>query len=126
MANLKFTKSHEWAKIEDNYATIGITDYAQHELGDIVFVELPAVGKKITKAGQFGVIESTKAASELYSPLTGDVVEVNSQLLNDPGLVNKEPLVKGWMIKIKITNSNEIKELMDESQYQNLLASQSH
>jgi glycine cleavage system H protein len=121
MAELLFAKSHEWAKIEAHEAVIGISNYAQEQLGDIVFLELPKVGTKITQFSQFGTIESTKAASELYAPLSGEVIEVNTDLVNNPQWVNEDPFGRGWMIKIKIANAEEIKNLLDESSYKELI-----
>ena len=118
--NLKYTKSHEWVKLEGEIATIGITDYAQHELTDIVFVDLPAVGKKIDKGGEFGVVESVKTASDIYSPVSGEVTEINKQLENKPELVNQDPFGKGWMIKIKCSNPKEADALLDAKTYSQL------
>jgi glycine cleavage system H protein len=118
---LKFSKTHEWAKIEENIATVGITDYAQEELGDIVFIELPSVGDKLKQFSQFGTIESTKAASELYAPLSGEIIEVNNELVNNPQWINEDPQGKGWMIKIKIEELKEIENLLDEDAYKELI-----
>ncbi|MDD4183632.1 MAG: glycine cleavage system protein GcvH [Candidatus Omnitrophica bacterium] len=126
MSTLKFSKTHEWAKIDNNTAVIGITDYAQKSLGDIVFIELSKVKDKVKQAAQFGTIESTKAASELYSPLSGEVLEVNKDLINNPQWVNESPLEKGWMIKIKIENSSELNSLMDEAAYKDFVAKEAH
>jgi len=126
MSTLKFSKTHEWAKIDNNTAVIGITDYAQKSLGDIVFIELSKVKDKVKQAAQFGTIESTKAASELYSPLSGEVLEVNKDLINNPQWVNESPLEKGWMIKIKIENSSELNSLMDEAAYKDFVAKETH
>ncbi len=117
MGELKFTKSHEWVKIEGDTAAVGITDYAQKELGDIVYIELPKKGESIKQSAQFGTIESTKAASELYAPVTGKVIEINNELVNHPDWINESPFEKGWMIKIKIDNSTEISNLMGEAEY---------
>ena len=117
MSELKFTKSHEWIRIESDIATTGITDYAQSQLGDIVFIELPEVGKKIKQLVQVGTIESTKAASELYAPISGEVVQVNSDLVKSPQWINESPLDKGWIAKIKIENQIEVNNLMDENTY---------
>jgi len=126
MAELKFSKTHEWARIEGAFAFVGISDHAQKELGDIVFVELPRVGEKVKKDGRFGTVESTKAASELYLPLSGEVVSTNSELGKAPQLVNESPLEKGWMIKIKLENSAEAKELMDDAGYNAFVAQEKH
>jgi len=126
MAELKFSKTHEWVRVEGNAAVIGITDHAQKELGDIVFVELPRVGEKVKKDGRFGTVESTKAASELYSPLSGETIGANSDLAKAPQLVNESPLDKGWMIKIKIADLGDLKDLMDEAAYNSFIASEKH
>lgn len=121
MDKLFFTKSHEWVKVEDDTGTAGITDYAQKQLGDVVFVELPKVGEEFSQFSQFGVVESTKAASELYIPLSGKVVEVNNELVDNPQWVNEDPFGKGWMIKIKIKELEEVKNLLDENAYKELI-----
>lgn len=121
MTSLKYTKSHEWIKLEGDIATIGITEYAQSQLGDVVFIELPEKGTTFIQYSQFGTIESTKAASELYVPLSGEVVQVNSDLVNNPQWINEDPLVKGWMIKIKVKNTAEIESLLDEDTYRKCL-----
>ncbi|MBU1112410.1 MAG: glycine cleavage system protein GcvH [Candidatus Omnitrophica bacterium] len=117
MTGLKFAKSHEWVAVQAETATIGISDYAQSHLGDVVFVELPKVGDAIKQSAQFGTIESTKAASELYSPLSGVVVETNGSVVSNPQLVNQSPENLGWMIKVKVTNPAELDNLMDEMTY---------
>ena len=124
--SLKFSRTHEWVSIEDTVATLGITEYAQKSLGDIVFVELPKVGAKIFQLEQFGTIESTKAASELYAPLTGEVLETNQDLLNNPQWINEDAQGKGWMLKVKISNPQEVASLMDETQYKTHVASEAH
>lgn len=121
MIDLKFTKSHEWVKLDGEIVTIGITDYAQHQLGDVVFIELPEMGDKFDQGSQFGTIESTKAATELFIPLTGEVVEINSELSNNPQWVNENPLGKGWMIKIKVNILSEMDSLLDEGAYKKIL-----
>ena len=126
MAELKFSKTHEWVRVEGAFAFIGISEHAQKELGDIVFVELPRVGEKIKKDGRFGTVESTKAASELYSPLSGEVTAVNGDLGKAPQLVNESPLEKGWMIKIKLADAGEAKALMDEAAYKTFIAAEKH
>lgn len=126
MAILKFAKTHEWAKIDNDTATIGITEYAQKSLGDIVFVELPGVGTKLKATSQFGTIESTKAASELYCPLSGEVLEINKELVSNTQWVNESPFNEGWMIKIKLSDSNEISGLMDETVYKDFIAKEAH
>ncbi|MBD3264332.1 MAG: glycine cleavage system protein GcvH [Candidatus Omnitrophica bacterium] len=126
MACLKFTKSHEWVRVEEGLVTIGISEYAQRQLGDVVFVELPSKGAKVSKGSQIGTIESTKTASEVYTPLSGEVVEVNEDLVNNPQWVNESPLEKGWMIKLKAEDSSELDELMEESQYKAFVEEESH
>ncbi|MCK9614772.1 MAG: glycine cleavage system protein GcvH [Candidatus Omnitrophica bacterium] len=126
MSILKFSKTHEWAKIDKDTALIGISEYAQKSLGDIVFIELPKVKDKLKQAAQFGTIESTKAASELYSPLSGEVLEINKDLINNPQWVNESPQDKGWMVKIKIGNNNELSNLMDEAMYKDFVAKEAH
>jgi glycine cleavage system H protein len=120
--NLKYTKDHEWIRIEGATGVIGITEYAQGELGDIVFVELAAVGKKIEAGQSFGTVEAVKAVSDLYSPVTGEITAVNKEILETPELVNKEPYERGWMIKVKIDNSSELNSLLDTEAYKKLIA----
>ena len=110
---LYYTKDHEWAKLDGDVATIGITEYAQGELGDVVFVELPAIGKKVEMGGAFGTIEAVKAVADLYAPLSGSIVAVNSALENSPELVNQSPYGDGWMVKINISDKSEIDKLMN-------------
>ncbi|MFA5271961.1 MAG: glycine cleavage system protein GcvH [Candidatus Omnitrophota bacterium] len=124
--SLRFSKTHEWAKIDANVAMIGISDYAQKSLGDIVFIELPKTGAKLKANSQFGTIESTKAASELYSPLSGEVTEINKDLINNPQWVNESPLERGWMFKIKVENNSEADSLMDEAAYKEFVAKEAH
>jgi glycine cleavage system H protein len=119
--DLKYTKEHEWARIEGDIATIGITDYAQGELGDIVYLELPEVGSEIAKEESFGTVEAVKAVSDLYAPLSGEVVEVNETLQDVPETVNSDPYGSGWLIKIKITNPGEIDDLLDSADYKALI-----
>ncbi len=121
MSELKFNKSHEWVKASDGNALIGISDHAQAELGDIVFIELPESGIKLEASAQFGTVESTKAASELYTPVGGEVVEVNDELVNNPQWINESPQDKGWMIKIKLEDPAQIDSLMDSAAYQEFI-----
>jgi glycine cleavage system H protein len=114
---VKYSKEHEWVKVDGNIATIGITNHAQEQLGDVVFVELPKVGKQVTKGGDAAVVESVKAASEVYAPVTGEVVEVNSELEGDPALVNREAEGAAWFMKVKIKDQSELAELMDKAAY---------
>lgn len=112
-----FTDEHEWIDVEGESATVGITDYAQEQLGDIVFVELPSVGAMLDKGGDAAVVESVKAASDVYSPITGEVTEVNESLEEDPALVNSSPEEDGWFFRLSISDSSELKGLMDENGY---------
>ncbi len=116
--NLKYNESHEWVKQEDDIATIGITDYAQSEIQDIVYVELPEVGTQLTHKTEFGVIESVKAAFDLYAPVSGKVIEVNESLLDAPEQVNESPYDDGWFLKIKMTDPSELDALFDADNYQ--------
>ncbi|MBP6671727.1 MAG: glycine cleavage system protein GcvH [Bacteroidetes bacterium] len=120
--NLRYTKDHEWIRIDGNVGTIGITEYAQGELGDIVFVELPAAGKKVESGQSFGTVEAVKAVSDLYSPVNGEVKEVNKEIQDSPELVNKEPYERGWMIKVTLANVDEVKNLLDVEAYKKLIA----
>jgi len=123
-AMLKFTKDHEWLRIEGDIATIGITPYAQEQLGDLVFVELPQTGRKLERGAAAAVVESVKAASDVYSPISGEVSEVNESIVQEPALVTPEPMGKGWMFKLKIANAAEIETLIDEAAYKSLIGSQ--
>ena len=115
--DLKYTKDHEWAKVQGKVATIGITDHAQSSLGDVVFVDLPKVGRELKKGYAFGVVESIKAVSDLYSPATGKVVEVNSSLINDSSAINKDPQGTAWLIKLEVSDLSSMEDLMDASAY---------
>jgi glycine cleavage system H protein len=114
---LKYTKDHEWIKIDGDTATIGITDFAQSELGDIVYVEVETVGETLDKDEVFGTVEAVKTVSDLYLPLTGKIIEFNEELEDEPEMVNEEPYEKGWMIKMEISDHDEIKDLMDAESY---------
>jgi glycine cleavage system H protein len=116
-SDLKYTKSHEWVRVSGDTATIGITDHAQHELTDIVFVELPDVGKKIKSGDTCAVVESVKTASDIYSPLSGEIVETNKSVVDDPALVNSEPYDSGWFFKIKLSNPAEVNALLSPERY---------
>lgn len=122
MSETRYTKDHEYIRIEGDVGTIGITDYAQGQLGDVVFVELPQVGKSIAKGGEAAVVESVKAASEIYAPVAGEVVEVNGDLEGMPATVNEDPLGKGWFLKLKLANSAELQGLMTQNQYNDYIA----
>ncbi len=117
MSDLKFSQNHEWLRIEGDSATIGISDYAQEQLGDVVYVELPEVGQQAAAGAQIAVVESVKAASEIYTPVGGQVVEVNSTLEDDPSLVNSDALGAGWFFKLKLDDIAELAALMDENAY---------
>jgi len=119
--NFKYSKDHEWIAVEDDTVTIGITDYAQGELGDVVFVELPGEGDTFEVQDAFGTIEAVKAVSDLYCPVSGEVVEINAALEDAPETVNKDPYGEGWMIKIKVSDSAQLDDLLDASAYQELL-----
>jgi glycine cleavage system H protein len=116
--NLKYTKDHEWLKIEDNTALIGITDYAQEELGDIVFVDIDPDTEEIIKGESFGTIEAVKTVSDLFAPCNGKVLEINPKLEDEPELINSDPYGEGWIIKIEISNPDELNELLDSTSYQ--------
>ena len=118
---LKYAKEHEWAKVEKNYVTIGITDFAQSQLGEVVYIELPAKGTNVQKDKPFGVIESVKAVSDLYSPVSGEVTEVNSGLEESPEIVNDDPYGEGWMIKIMPSDKSELDTLLSAKEYEEFL-----
>lgn len=117
MSGLRYSKEHEWVKLEGDVATVGISPYAQEQLGDVVFVDLPAIGKKVEKGKELAVVESVKAASEVYAPVGGEVVEVNEALGDAPGTVNEDALGSGWFAKLKIADKSELDGLMDEATY---------
>ncbi|MGH7358987.1 MAG: glycine cleavage system protein GcvH [Candidatus Rokuibacteriota bacterium] len=120
-AELRYTREHEWAKVEGKRARVGITHYAQDQLGDVVFVELPKVGAPVTQMQTFGVVESVKAVSDLFAPLTGTVVEVNQDLTREPERVNRDPYGGGWLIVVELTNPAEAEKLMSATQYEEFL-----
>lgn len=120
-----FTKTHEWVKVENNTATVGITLYAQEQLGDVVYIELPERESELKQHRRLGTIESTKAASEIYSPLSGRVIEVNQELADKPQLVNDDPLGKGWMVKLEISDKSELDSLLSESTYNQIVDEES-
>jgi glycine cleavage system H protein len=115
---LKYAKSHEWVRVSGDTATVGITDHAQHELTDIVFVELPAVGRKLKAGEPCAVVESVKTASDIYSPVSGEIIETNKSVLGDPALINKEPHAGGWFFKIKLSNPAELNSLLKPEDYE--------
>ena len=123
--DLKYTKEHEWVLLDDNIATIGITDFAQESLGDITYVQLPKENEKINKNDPFGVVESVKAVSDLYAPVTGRVVEVNQPLLTAPELINEDPYHDGWMINVELKDDADVEDLMDGKQYKEYIEDQS-
>lgn len=114
---LKYTEDHEWISVDGNIATVGITEHAQEQLGDVVFVDLPEVGTAVEKGGDAAVVESVKAASDVYAPIDGEVTEINSSLEDEPALVNSDPQGKGWFMKIKISDASQLDGLMDEEAY---------
>jgi glycine cleavage system H protein len=118
----RYTKQHEWADVNGDTATIGITDYAQHELGDVVFAELPKVGANVEAGKSFGTVESVKAVSEIYSPLTGEVTAINGDLQNTPETINTDPHGAAWLIKVKLANPAQVKDLMDAAAYEAFIA----
>ena len=124
MAELRFTKDHEWIRLEGDVATIGITDHAQNALGDVVFVDLPEAGRAVTEGEAVSVVESVKAASDVYAPIAGRVVEVNAALTDDPGAINREPTGEGWFFRIEPKDPAEIAALMDDAAYQAFVDSQ--
>ena len=119
----RYTKDHEYIRVEGDTGVVGITDYAQGQLGDVVYVELPAVGKTVAKGGEAAVVESVKAASEVYAPVSGEVVEVNGDLEGSPGTINEDPAGRGWFMKIRLKDPGELDDLMTEEQYQQFVES---
>jgi glycine cleavage system H protein len=120
--NLKYTNDHEWIRVEGDLGWVGVTDYAQGELGDVVFVELPAPGTKIQKGKSFGTIEAVKAVSDMFAPVSGEVLEINKDIQASPEKVNKDPYGAGWFIKMRLTNPAELSELLDVNAYKKLIA----
>lgn len=119
--NLLYTKDHEWLRVEENIGYVGVTDFAQGELGDIVFIEIETVGETLKKEEVFGTIEAVKTVSDMFMPVSGEILELNPELEESPDSVNKDPYGKGWMVKIKITDPSEVKELLSADQYKALL-----
>jgi glycine cleavage system H protein len=117
MSDLKFTEQHEWVRVTGDVAEIGISSYASEQLGDVVYVELPDVGRDVEQSGELAVVESVKAASEIYAPISGEVTEINASLEEDPAIVNAEPTGKGWMVKVRFSNADELDSLMDQEAY---------
>jgi glycine cleavage system H protein len=120
--DLRYTKDHEWVRVEGDTATIGVTDFAAGQLGDVVFVDLPAAGKTVEQFATFGVVESVKAVSDLYAPVSGEVVEVNQELGGSPELVNSDPFGAGWMIKVRLGDATQVDGLLDPAGYEQLTA----
>lgn len=121
MSGERYTKDHDFVRVEDDVAIVGITDFAQSQLGDIVYVELPLPGRRVAKGEQLATIESVKAASEVYAPISGVVLEVNERLVTSPDLVNKEPLGEGWLLTLRVADAAELEELMDEDAYRSFV-----
>jgi glycine cleavage system H protein len=121
-ADLRYTKDHEWVKVDGDTATIGVTDFAASQLGDVVFVDLPEVGRTVEQFAAFGVVESVKAVSDLYAPVSGEVLEVNADLSGKPELVNSDPFGAGWMIRVRIADSTQVAGLLDAATYKKLTA----
>ena len=119
--SLYFTKEHEWIRVEGDAATVGITDHAQHQLGDIVFAEAPEAGRQLTKGGEAAVVESVKAASDVYSPASGEVTEANPAIADDPSIINSDPEGEGWFFKLRLSDTAEVEGLMDETAYREWL-----
>lgn len=117
MADRKYTEDHEWVEVDGDTGVIGISDYAQEQLGDVVFVELPDIGKILDQRDEAAVVESVKAAAEVYTPVSGEVIEVNEELNNDPSLVNTDALGEGWFVKLRLSDPTELEDLMDEAAY---------
>lgn len=120
-AELKYTKDHEWVKIEGNVATVGITDFAQNELGDIVYIDINTVGQEVAQHEVFGTVEAVKTVSDLFMPLSGKVTEINALLDGSPEKVNEDPYADGWMVKLEITNAGEVNDLLSASEYKELI-----
>jgi glycine cleavage system H protein len=124
MTVLRFTRDHEWIRIEGDLAVVGITDYAQSQLGDVVYVELPEIGRRVEKGKEAAVVESVKAASEVYAPVSGEVAEVNEEIAADPAKVNADPMGEGWFIKLRLADHQELDGLLDETAYQRFVEEQ--
>ena len=121
MSTVKYTKDHEWIRMEGDIAVVGITDYAQTQLGDVVYVELPEVGRRVEKGKEAAVVESVKAASEVFAPVSGQVIAINEALSGEPGRVNSDPMGAGWFMKLRIADAKELGELMDEAAYSSFI-----
>jgi len=119
---LRYSKEHEWVAAEETVATIGITDHAQEQLGEIVYIELPSIGEKVSKDDPFGVVESVKAVSDIYAPVSGTVLEVNEDLAESPEVVNEDPYGDGWLIKVRVSDPADLDDLMDNEEYEQMIA----
>jgi glycine cleavage system H protein len=124
MSLVRYTKDHEWVRLDGDLAVVGITDYAQSQLGDVVYVELPEIGRRIEKGKEAAVVESVKAASDIYAPVSGEVVEVNDALAADPAKVNADPMGEGWFLKLHLSDPKELDGLLDEAAYQSFVEEQ--
>jgi glycine cleavage system H protein len=125
MSALRYTRDHEWVRVDGNLAVVGISDYAQSQLGDVVYVELPEIGQRVEQGKQAAVVESVKAASEVYAPVSGEVVAVNDALAADPATVNADPIGEGWFLKLRLDDPKELDALMDEEAYRRFVEEQS-
>ena len=126
MSLLRFTKDHEWIRLDGELAAVGITDYAQSQLGDVVYVELPEIGRRVEKGKEAAVVESVKAASEVYAPASGQVAEVNDTIAVDPAKVNADPMGEGWFMKLRLADPKELDDLLDEAGYQRFIEQEQH
>src|SRR5437667_716547 len=124
MSLLRFTRDHEWVRLDGDFAVVGITDYAQSQLGDVVYVELPEIGRRVEQGKEAAVVESVKAASEVYAPVSGEVAEVNEALAADPAMVNADPMGDGWFLKLRLDDPRQLDSLMDEAAYKRLVEEQ--
>ena len=124
MSTFRFTRDHEWVRLDGDLAIVGITDYAQSQLGDVVYVELPEIGHRVAKGTEAAVVESVKAASEVYAPVSGEVAEINEMLTTDPATVNADPMGDGWFIKLRLDDPKELDSLMDEEGYKRFIEEQ--
>jgi glycine cleavage system H protein len=124
MTVLRFTRDHEWVRLDGDFAVVGISDYAQSQLGDVVYVELPEIGHRVEKGKEAAVVESVKAASEVYAPVSGEVAEINETLTSDPAKVNADPMGEGWFLKLRFEDVQELDDLMDEAAYMSFIAEQ--
>ena len=126
MSIVRFTRDHEWVRLDGDLAVVGITDYAQSQLGDVVYVELPEIGHRVEKGKEAAVVESVKAASEVYAPVSGEVTEINDTLTAEPAKVNADPMGEGWFLKLRLTDLKELEGLLDEAAYQQFIEQEQH